>query len=240
MATTSFSLNRDQIITYALRKLGSLELGVIPDANTIDAAQQALNLMIKSWIVKGIKLWTQTELVLPLVAGQTTYTIGPIGPDLVTDKPQRIIQAFLRNVVVSTAQDIPLHLIANRDYNILGSKFSTGTPNSVYMNVTRDNAQVSFYLTPDSTTQTTYQAHIVSQRLLQDVNQSTDSLDFPQEWLYAIGWNLAAEMAIDRGLDLEKIQYIERKAEKYLAEVEAWDEEYTSILMAPDVKPLHL
>jgi hypothetical protein len=234
--TTSFNINRDQIITYALRKCGLLELGVTPDALTIDYAQTALNLMIKSWIIHGIKLWTQTEVVLPLVAGQTVYTLGPVGPDLVIDKPQRLIQAFLRNVTVTTAQDIPLLPLSNRDYNILGSKFSPGTPNSVYMNVTRDNAQVSFYLTPDSFTQTTYQAHLISQRLLQDATQSTDTLDFPQEWLFAIGWNLAAEIAIDNGLDLDKIQYIEGKAEKYLSDVQDWDAEYTSLNFAPDIR----
>lgn len=240
MSTTSFTLNRDQIITYALRKCGLLELGTTPDSNTIDAAQQALNLMIKSWIVKGIKLWTQTELTLPFVTGQTVYTIGPTGPDLVTDKPQRIIQAFMRNTVVPTAQDIPLMLLSSRDYNILGSKFSPGTPNSVYMDVTRDNAQVSFYLTPDAFTTTTYQAHLVSQRLLQDANQSSDTLDFPQEWLYAIGWSLAAEIAVDNGLDMEKINFLEKKAEQYLTEVEDWDAEYTSLNFAPDIRYTHL
>lgn len=234
--TTSFTLNRDQVISYTLRKCGVLELGVVPDNYTIDSAQLALNLLIKNWIVKGIKLWTQTELVLPLVAGQTVYTVGPVGPDLVTDKPQKMIQAFLRNTTNPQALDIPLMMISNRDYNILGSKFSQGTPNSIYCDINRDNAQFSLYLTPDTFSQSTYQVHIVSQRLLQDVSQSTDNLDFPQEWLLPIAWGLAAEIGLDNGLEMDKLDYIEKKANKYLTDMEDWDAEYTSLYFTPDIR----
>ena len=234
--STSYTLNRDQIITYALRKCGVLELGVVPDSNTIEVAQESLNIMVKSWIIRGIKLWTQTELVLPLKSGQTSYTIGPVGPDLITDKPQRLFQAWIRNVADVPPIDIPLMLLSNRDYNVLGSKFSTGTPNSIYMNVERDASVVSLFTTPDLYSQGSYQVHLISQRLLQDANLSTGTLDFPQEWLLAIGWNLAAELAVDFGLDFGKIQWLEQKAAKFLTEVEDWDVEYTSTMFTPDVR----
>lgn len=239
--TTSFNVTRDQIISYALRKCGVLELGVTPDADTVTNTALALDMLIKSWITKGIKLWTQTELTLPLVNGQTTYTLGPAGsspttPDLVTDKPMKLIQAWIRNVSVTPNNDIPLTLLSQKDYNDLGSKGSTGTPNSIYMFVSREQSTVKLYVTPDSFSQSSYQVHLVTQRLLNDAGTSTNNLDFPQEWLYALGWNLAAEIATDYGVDEQKLGYIELKAKKFLDEVEDWDSEYNSVYFTPDMR----
>jgi hypothetical protein len=240
--TTSFILSRDQVIAYALRKLGVLELGVTPDADTVTNSASALDMMVKSWITKGIKLWTISELTLPLTSA-TSYIIGPATssptPILVADKPMKLKQAWLRNISVTPQNDIPLQILSQFDYNNMGSKFSTGTPNSVYLQVSRENSTLYTYLTPDTTASTMYEVHLVTQRLLQDVGASTDNLDFPQEWLYALGWNLAAEMATDYGVDGEKLQYIELKAQKFLDEVEGFDVEYSSTFFAPDQRWQH-
>jgi len=56
------------------------------------------------------------------------------------------------------------------------------------------------------------------------------------EWLYALGWNLAAELAVDYGVDTERLQYIELKAAKFLTEVEDFDTEYSSTFFTPDLR----
>ena len=234
--TTTFSLTRDDIINYALRKIGRLDLGSTPDATIVANTATALDMMIKSWITRGIKLWTINEITLPLVASQTKYVVGPTGTDLVTDKPMKLKQAWLRDVSVTPNTDIPLNPVSQYDYNLLGSKFSSGTPNSIYLEVGRDNSNIYLYLTPDTFTGTNYQLHFVTQRLIQDVGVSTNNLDFPTEWLYTLGWNLAAEIALDNGVDAQKIAYIETKAAKLLEEVEAFDEEHTSTYFTPDLR----
>jgi hypothetical protein len=234
--TTTFTLTRDGIIQYSLRKLGVIEAGVTPDATMVANAATALNMMIKSWLAKGVKLWTVTELTLPIVSGQTSYGIGNSGPDLVTNKPMRIMQGWLRNVSVTPQNDIPLQLLAKHDYNALGSKQSTGTPNSVFLDVQRDSATLSCYPTPDVTAATLYQVHMVVQRPILDIAAAADNADFPTEWLSAIGWNLAAELATDFGVDAERLQYIELKAAKALTEMEEFDIEQTSVFFAPDLR----
>ena len=72
-----FTVNRDQIISLALRKLGVLELGSVPDSETVANASLALNLFVKQMATQGLKLWTVNELVVPLVNGQTEYVLGP-------------------------------------------------------------------------------------------------------------------------------------------------------------------
>jgi len=54
--------------------------------------------------------------------------------------------------------------------------------------------------------------------------------------LYALGWNLAAELAVDYAVDTEPLQYIELKAAKFLPEVEDFDTEYSSTFFVPDVR----
>lgn len=75
--TTSFSVTRDDIIKAALRTCGIIGLKQTPDPDDITYASQALNIMIKGWQTKGATLWKIQELVLPLVANQSTYKIGP-------------------------------------------------------------------------------------------------------------------------------------------------------------------
>lgn len=232
--TTTFTLNRDDIITYALRKLGVIDIGVTPDPVIITNSALALNMMIKSWIAKGVKLWTISELTVPLVNAKNLYTMGVVGTDVITNKPMRLLQAWLRNVAVTPSNDIPLQLLAKHDYNILGSKLSTGIPNSVFLDVLRDTASLYTYPTPDITAATNMQLHLVVQRPLLDVALATDNVDFPTEWLTAIGWNLAAELATDFGVDAERLQYIEAKATKALMEMEDWDIEQTSVYFVPD------
>ena len=235
-STTAFTLTRDEIIQYALRKIGVLEAGVTPDATTVANSSTALNMLIKSWIAKGIKLWTVTELTLPLTVSQNSYVIGPAGPDLVTHKPMRLIQGWLRNVSVTPQNDIPLQLLSKFDYNTLGSKQSTGVPNSIFVDVQRDSATTYLYPSPNNSAVSLYQVHMVVQRPLLDVSTATDNADFPSEWLSAIGWNLAAELATDFGVDAERLQYIESKAAKALMEMEDWDIEHTSVYFAPNLR----
>lgn len=234
---TTYSRTRDQIISFALRKIGVLELGVTPNATEVTNAAESLDLMIKSWVTKGIKLWTLQEVTIPLTASTSSYIIGPTGalpsPAVIADKPLKLIQGWLRDTSVTPNNDTPLTILSQQEYNALGSKGSTGTANSIYLQVGRDTSTLYVYLTPTATEVTTYDLIILTQRLIQDAGAATDNLDFPVEWFYALAWNLAAELTVDYGVDSERQQYIEAKASKFLTEVEDFDSEYTSLYLTP-------
>jgi cob(I)alamin adenosyltransferase len=149
------------------------------------------------------------------------------------DKPMKLYQAYLRNTVASPNNDIPLNLISQEQYLRTGSKGSTGTPNSVYMEVLRDYSVAHLYTTPDLIASGIYQAHLLVQRPLQDVGAVTNNMDFPQEWLYALGWNLASELIEDYEVPEGKANRVMMKAAKYLQEVEDFDTEYNSVYMSP-------
>src|ERR1035437_2569875 len=135
--SSNFSITRDQIIVSALRKLGTVEpsdTSSTIDTNLVTNGAQALNLMLKQWMTEGIKLWTVNEQSFPLQSGKTSYTFGPTLCDFTVDKPMRLIQAWYRNNTVTPVIDTPLNIISKQEYNLFGSKFSTGVANSIYLN----------------------------------------------------------------------------------------------------------
>ena len=66
-----------EIISRALKDIGALESGETP---TPDAAQDAfdmLNDLVDQWSNEDMMVYNTTEIVFPLISGQTQYTIGP-------------------------------------------------------------------------------------------------------------------------------------------------------------------
>jgi len=71
--SSTYTVTRDQIITLALGKLGVLEIGDTPDANTVSNASMTLNLFIKQMSTDGLKLWKISDIIVPLTADKTSY-----------------------------------------------------------------------------------------------------------------------------------------------------------------------
>ena len=237
---SNFVVTRNQVIEASLRGLSVLEEGAQPTATALENAGFALNLIMKKWQSSGIKLWTITELTLPLVANQTSYNIGPTGTitplALNTDRPLRLIQSFLRNTSVNPDIDIPMTIISQQEYNLLGSKFSTGTTNSVYYQPFPTYGTLKVFLTPDSNTATNYELHLTVQRPIYIVNNPNDNFDFPSEWFMALKWALMAELSSDYDKTLQDKTYYDAKAMMLQKEVEDWDIEYSSTFFQPDVR----
>jgi hypothetical protein len=235
--TTTFSITRNDLISASLRGLGVLEESAQPTANMIENASLVLNMMLKDWMTDGIKMWTIDEYTLPLVSGQTDYTIGPsISYNLNKDKPLRLIQAFLRNTSVSPYVDQPLIIISQQEYNFLGSKFSTGTSNSVYYWPYVDYGKLKVFLTPDSNTASNYEIYLTVQRPIQDINKANETFDFPSEWYQALRWGLASELILDYGVPDQKSVLITQRAQMYKERLAAWDTENASTMFQPDMR----
>lgn len=237
--STTFTVTRDQIIQLALRKLGVLEIGDTPDAATIANASLALNLLVKQMSTDGLKLWKINELTIPLANNQTKYVIGPASSgvvDLDTDKPLKLIQGFLRNTTVTPPIDIPMTLISKQEYNILGSKQSTGVVNSIFYDVRQNNGDLYVYLTPNTQTASMYDLHIIVQQPLADINKAQDIPEFPNEWMNTLVWNLADQLAIEYSVPANHRIEIAARAKAYKEQLTDWDVEVYSTFFQPDAR----
>jgi hypothetical protein len=230
------SITRDTIILTALRKIGLVE-----PADTINNVDYSilfnasinLNLMVKQWMIEGIKLWSVSEINFPLTANKTTYTIGPSGPDVFNNKPLRVMQAFIRNTTATPNIDIPVQLLSRQEYNTLGSKYSTGTTNSIFLDVGNTTSTLNVYLTPDTLSASTYVMYLTVQRPLGEMNSGTDSPDFPDEWMNALVWGLADDLSVEYDVHPMKRQEIQTRARQYKETLEGWDVEHTSVFFTP-------
>lgn len=73
----AFNQNRDQIIKSALRKIGAIAAGEIPNSQLMNDAAAQLNSMVKHFMATGIHLWTVEEAIMYTNIGQAMYILGP-------------------------------------------------------------------------------------------------------------------------------------------------------------------
>jgi len=65
------------IISRALKDIGALEAGETPTPDAAKDAFEMLNDMIDQWSNENMMVFNVTEIICPVIAGQTQYTIGP-------------------------------------------------------------------------------------------------------------------------------------------------------------------
>lgn len=246
MSTSTYSVTMTQVITTALRKLGVIELGDTLDSVSQASAAVSLNLIIKQMSTEGLKLWKNSELIIPLQANQTQYILGGSSSALmydtqnptvaITDRPLKAIQGFYRNIQVTPNIDTPCLILSKQEYNVLGSKYSTGTINSFFYDIKALNGILNVYLTPDLNSQTNLQFHMIAQMPLNDLVNSTDVPDFPNEWFNCLVWNLADQLAIEYGVPSNYRQEIMSRALMYKEQLSGWDVEAASTFFQPDLR----
>jgi hypothetical protein len=65
------------IISRALKDIGALEAGEAPSADAAQDALDMLNDMLDQWSNEDMIVYNFTEIIFPIIQGQTQYTIGP-------------------------------------------------------------------------------------------------------------------------------------------------------------------
>jgi hypothetical protein len=169
--------------------------------------------------------------------GVHTCTITtPVSVDMTTEKPLKVIQAWIRNIAVSPNIDIPVQHLSRQEYNLLGSKYATGQINSVWYDPRTTYGEVHTYLTPDATIAANYRLYLVGQKPINDILLGTDIPEFPTEWMQALVWGLADELSIEYGCHVNVRQEIMMKAENYRRALEDWDTEVNSTFFQVDTR----
>ena len=151
---TDYQVTTDQIVQAAMRQCGALDTAAssIPQPQDYTNVLLALNMIIKKWVTDGIPLWKVAPLTLPLVANQQAYSIGTLGPDLITDRPLRILEAEI--LTLSNQQSIELWPLAREQWVELSGKYiSFGIPTQYYFQTlgseaTQQSALIQFYPIP--------------------------------------------------------------------------------------------
>jgi hypothetical protein len=132
--------------------------------------------------------------------------------------------------------ETPIMVESRADYFDLPNKTATGTPNIVFYDRRGGaNSTGKLYVwqpedPPADAIKYTFK------RPIQDFNAAGDDPDLPQEWIRTLIWNLALEMAPEYDVPEQKIQRIERMADKSLAQVSWYEQELGAISFVPDMR----
>ena len=226
--TTTWKLNRDQIISAALRKLGVLSGGSSPETYQITDATQALNALVKSLQTDGMPLWAIKSFTFTTVQGDPDYPIGP-GQLYDAAKPMKVLQAW-RNQS-SNYSNVPMNIYTNYNYDLLPLTISSGTPVNLYYQPMREYGMINLWPKPsDSATQIT----IRYQAPFEDLTSATDDLDFPSEWSEAVIYLLASRLAPEYGIPLQDRQLLKKEADELHATAMMFGTEEGSFFFQPD------
>lgn len=146
------------------------------------------------------------------------------------EKPLKIYQENVRLFQVGSGYELPIMLRAWTDYNLLPIKNTPGIPVQAYYEPKINNTELALWpVSRDSTNILLFRF----QSPFQIFKASTDTQDFPSEWIRALEWALAAEMGPSYGIPLQRQAYLDNKASSLKESVEDWDQDTSSLFLYP-------
>jgi hypothetical protein len=179
----------------------------------------ALQLMLRTWAARGIRIHLLQTQSVTFVAGTATYTLGIRALD--------VAQAYTR----ADDQDEPVQIVTREEYERLPDKTAAGRPFTAYSERTRTATTVTVYPVPTATeVASAMTLRLVTKRMIQDVTAGTEDLDFPSEWIEAVVYNLAVRLSPDYGVNIDP--RVEKMATMLFDDLEGQDRE-GSVKMRP-------
>ena len=142
-----------------------------------------------------------------------------------TDKAQKPIEILKNTIrkVDSNGHETPIALISRAEYMAINDKTSEGTVNSVYYDNQLTNGQL--YVWPEPSDMKEY-LRMTIRRPISDVDALTNHVEIPPEFLRALEWNLALEIAPKFGAEVDKLMLYH--AETSLIDARGLSREQTS------------
>jgi hypothetical protein len=242
--TAAYTVTRDELIEAAFRLLRVLNETDVPNATQIKWANVALNMLLKNMQSNGLQLWTYQLVAIPMVVGQTSYTIGPSGADVTTTRPLRLFDgSYIRDATAPTCPiDTPLRLISRLEYLQYGNKSIQAIPNSVYYQPWITSGSTTspstgygtlFVYTTSQTTARTIYCNF--QRPIYDMTSGTDEFDLPQEWFKCLKFMLAGDLAFEYPqVDINWARELRTEGKRLQDDLQDWSTETAPITMQPD------
>lgn len=178
------------LIRSSLRLIGAISSSETPASDETMDALEALNLLLSSWGASRF-LSKNTQTITHTLTGATSYTIGS-GGDINTTNPTEIYTAKYTN----GGLDYNLSVMDFVDYEAIGLKNIGAIPEFIVLK--RDYPLSTIYLYPTATGGTlTINAVTPKADLDTDTNLSNT---YPPEWVRALKYNLAVEIAPEYGV----------------------------------------
>lgn len=178
--TYTYNPSLGELTIYAYQLIGVRPTALLQEH--MDAARTAANMMFASWSNNGTNLWQVQLVTVPLIQGQSTYSV-PSNSVVMLD-------AYIQ--YGSPAIDRVILPISRTEYSALPNKQQQGFPTVFWMNRTL-SPTVTLWPVPTGN-ETSLNYYYLAQ--IQDANLSgSEQMDIPQIWLEAVAFGLAFRLA---------------------------------------------
>lgn len=145
-------------------------------------------------------------------------------------KPYRILDARMLNGDIET----PLTMISYEDYMMLPLKTSSAAISN-QMHYAPKVSTGTVYLWPRPS-DCNYQVNFTYERVLTDLDEASDTFDFPTEWLEPLTFQLALRLGPVFGRDQKVMAVIGPLAAEMMRNLLDADQEITSVLLQPELR----
>ena len=229
MTTPTNFQNAYGIIVEAYFNASLTGEGQTPSSEKSAFAMNKLNRMVQLKQTKGLKLWTNMDLPVTLVAGVNLYTFGP-GGTVVMTRPVRAPMAYYSDV---NGIRRPIEPISRQEWDLLSQVNQLGAINNYFVDKQQLSLNVYLWLTPDASA-ATGSLHLIIQQQITYNTSLLDTINFPIEWSQWLTWGLAQQLAVG-----QPDAIVARcKGEADIAEniLEGWDVEDTVTFFTPDAR----
>ena len=156
--------------------------------------------------------------------GSTVFTFTNL-----ISRPNRILS--YRRSTYAQDTEIPVLSFSRDQYFNQVNKNQRGTIVNCYYSPQLNDGRVYVWQTASNINNL---LRFTFERPLEDITDSSETLDFPVEWLEAIIYNLAARLVDDYDTPIPKADRITQKAVSFLDDLLGWDEEMESLNLQPD------
>lgn len=180
--TYTYNPGLGELTLYAFNLCGVRNTEVLQEH--MFTARTAANLMLANWANQGVNLWAVDLVTVPLVKGQTTYTVD--------SNTVMILDAYVTTTNGTLSTDRVILPISRTEYSSYPNKDQQGFPTTYWFD-RLINPTVTIWPVPDGT-QTTLKYYRVRQT--QDSNlQNAQTVEIPYLWMDAFAFGLAARLA---------------------------------------------
>ena len=218
--TYNFQPSLGELVLNAFARCGVRRTAIMQEHMT--DARFETNLMLASWANQGVNLWEVVLISVPLVQGQTTYTVPA--------KVVMILDAVIQqNTGTSSQFDRVIMPISRTEYSQTPNKLQQAPP-TVFWFDRLINPTVTLWPVPDQTSTYTLNYYAVTQ--IQDAELTdVQTVDIPYRWLDALAAGLAARLAAIYAPD--RMQMLEAKAQQAYIIAATQDTENVGLYITP-------
>ena len=183
--TYNFSPSLGEIVIYAYNLVGIRGTALLQEH--MESARMATNMMLSRWSNQGVDLWSVELVSVPLVAGQTTYTVDP--------NTVMILDAYVTiDNGISAPIDRIILPVSRTEYASYPNKTQQGFTTVFWFDRIL-NPTVTLWPVPDGTSAQYLKYYKVNQ--MQDANLANgEQVEIPYLWLEAFAHGLAARLAM--------------------------------------------